>query len=241
MAEAAFESGKGQLDQFGHPKLKQAGLIIAAVLKTHLARAGIEISHAGKIDYLFRSANTSPTDIKMCNALGKAAVKYIIERKHNLLLYVDNEGNVKDIPLTQDLGGRTVDIKGKDKDEYFKANQALLRHTPRSGGKIYSPKLKEHTLSPIKCIGILTGGGPASGHNEVIASVLETANAQGIEVIGIPWGWNGLIVEEYIAQAKPLSLEEVLAHRHEGGTILGTSRTNPYKKEGDPQKSIGSK
>lgn len=81
----------------------------------------------------------------------------------------------------------------------------------------------------MKRIGILTGGGDCPGINPVIRAVVRKAFLEGIEVLGIRFGWEGLIEDD----VTPLDLRSVSGILPKGGTILGTSRTNPYKKEGD--------
>lgn len=81
-------------------------------------------------------------------------------------------------------------------------------------------------------IGILTGGGDCPGLNSVIRAVVRKAVIEGYKVIGIRNGWKGLIEDDTIA----LNINSVSGILPKGGTILGTSRTNPYKKEGDLQK-----
>lgn len=76
-------------------------------------------------------------------------------------------------------------------------------------------------------IGILTGGGDCPGLNSVIRAVTRKAIADNQEVIGIRYGWKGLLENDFI----PLDLKSVSGILPKGGTILGTSRTNPYKKE----------
>lgn len=78
-------------------------------------------------------------------------------------------------------------------------------------------------------IGILTGGGDCPGLNPVIRAVVRKSINEGYEVIGIKNGWKGLIENDYM----PLDLPAVSGILPKGGTILGTSRTNPYKKEED--------
>ncbi len=79
--------------------------------------------------------------------------------------------------------------------------------------------------SSVKQIGILTGGGDCPGLNPVIRAVVRKALLEDIEVIGIRNGWKGLVAADTI----PLDLDSVSGILHRGGTILGTSRTNPYK------------
>jgi len=77
-------------------------------------------------------------------------------------------------------------------------------------------------------IGILTGGGDCPGLNPVIRAVVRKGFNEGYEIIGIKNGWKGLIENDVIK----LDLISVSGILPKGGTILGTSRTNPYKKEG---------
>jgi len=81
-------------------------------------------------------------------------------------------------------------------------------------------------------IGILTGGGDCPGLNPVIRAVVRKALLEGFEIVGIKNGWKGLIENDTMA----LDLTAVSGILPRGGTILGTSRTNPYKKEGDTAK-----
>jgi len=81
-------------------------------------------------------------------------------------------------------------------------------------------------------IGIMTGGGDCPGLNPVIRAVVRKGLKEGYQIIGIKNGWKGLIENDTI----PLNLETVSGILPKGGTILGTSRTNPYKKEGELQK-----
>src|SRR3990167_7991755 len=80
-----------------------------------------------------------------------------------------------------------------------------------------------------KKIGILTGGGDCQGLNPVIRAVVRRGIDEGYEIIGIKNGWKGLIENDLIT----LNLESISGILPKGGTILGTSRTNPYKKEND--------
>ena len=84
----------------------------------------------------------------------------------------------------------------------------------------------------MKKIGILTGGGDCPGLNPVIRAVVRKGINEGYEIIGIKNGWKGLIE----ADTMPLNLETVSGILPKGGTILGTSRTNPYKKNNDLEK-----
>ena len=76
-------------------------------------------------------------------------------------------------------------------------------------------------------VGILTGGGDCPGLNAVIRAVVRRAHQRGHEVVGIREGWRGLVEGRF----QPLGPREVTGLLPRGGTILGTSRTNPYKTE----------
>jgi ATP-dependent phosphofructokinase / diphosphate-dependent phosphofructokinase len=76
-------------------------------------------------------------------------------------------------------------------------------------------------------IGVLTGGGDCPGLNPVIRAIVRVSLKLGHETVGFRYGWKGLL--ENITM--PLDRESVSGILHRGGTILGTSRTNPYKVE----------
>jgi 6-phosphofructokinase 1 len=78
-------------------------------------------------------------------------------------------------------------------------------------------------------IGILTGGGDCPGLNAVIRAVVRRANQLGYQVLGVKDGWKGMLK----ADVQPLTLDSISGILPRGGTILGTSRTNPLKKEED--------
>ncbi|MFA6002786.1 MAG: ATP-dependent 6-phosphofructokinase [Elusimicrobiota bacterium] len=86
----------------------------------------------------------------------------------------------------------------------------------------------------VKKIGILTGGGDCPGLNPAIRGAVLHARALGYECLGIQEGWKGMVNGD----ARPLGLAEVEDIVGKGGTILGTSRTNPYKKEGGVEKTL---
>jgi len=77
----------------------------------------------------------------------------------------------------------------------------------------------------MKKIAILTGGGDCPGLNAVIRAVVRKSAQKKWEVMGILNGWKGLIDGEIIT----LNDEHVSGILPKGGTILGTSRTNPFK------------
>jgi ATP-dependent phosphofructokinase / diphosphate-dependent phosphofructokinase len=77
-------------------------------------------------------------------------------------------------------------------------------------------------------IGVLTGGGDCPGLNAVIRAVARRSWARGHEVIGVREGWRGMIEQSF----DPLGGGEISGILPRGGTIIGTSRTNPYKVDG---------
>src|ERR1035437_10694105 len=80
----------------------------------------------------------------------------------------------------------------------------------------------------MKKIGILTSGGDCPGLNAAIRGVAKTAMLEyGMDVIGISSGFRGLIDKEYITIDEK-ALSGILTM---GGTILGTSREKPFKKD----------
>ena len=100
-------------------------------------------------------------------------------------------------------------------------------------------------------IGILSGGGDCAGINPAIKWVVKTAEDERLqqergvryEVLGIKDGWRGLIdydpdssnIGENIV---PLNQEVVRTWDRYGGTMLGTSRTNPYNPKNDQSKTV---
>ncbi len=77
-------------------------------------------------------------------------------------------------------------------------------------------------------IGILTGGGDCPGLNAVIRAVAKRSFDGGHEIVGVREGWRGLVDGIFA----PLGRREISGILPRGGTILGTSRTNPYKVDG---------
>jgi len=100
-------------------------------------------------------------------------------------------------------------------------------------------------------IGVLTGGGDCAGINPAIKWVVKTALDERLQlernvrysVLGIKDGWKGLIevqpeqpgVQDHIV---PLSQEIVRTWDRYGGSMLGTSRTNPYDPKDDKSKRV---
>ena len=78
-------------------------------------------------------------------------------------------------------------------------------------------------------IGILTGGGDCPGLNAVIRAVVRKGvNQYGHAIVGYRDGWRGVLENNTVS----LTPENTGGTLHRGGTILGSSRTNPFKEEG---------
>lgn len=83
-------------------------------------------------------------------------------------------------------------------------------------------------------VGLLTGGGDCPGLNAVIRAVVKSGLRRGYEFVGIRDGWKGLVELSTI----PLAAADISGLLPRGGTILGTSRTNPFKSEGEAEKVL---
>lgn len=85
-----------------------------------------------------------------------------------------------------------------------------------------------------KVIGILTGGGDCPGLNPAIKAATKKALESGFQVLGLREGWKGLLDPSL----EPINLNyDVVRHiDRQGGTMLGTSRTNPFKIPEGPDK-----
>src|SRR5689334_20072724 len=82
-------------------------------------------------------------------------------------------------------------------------------------------------------IGMLTGGGDCPGLNAVIRAVVRKGEGHyEHEIVGYRHGWRGLIDGESV----PLTLASTRGLLPRGGTILGTSRTNPFKSDDGPNR-----
>lgn len=79
-------------------------------------------------------------------------------------------------------------------------------------------------------IGVLTGGGDCPGLNAVIRAVVRKAHKCGSQVVGVRNGWQGLLDNSYV----DLDSKTSSGILHLGGTIIGTSRANPFKTADGP-------
>src|SRR5947209_1059600 len=83
-------------------------------------------------------------------------------------------------------------------------------------------------------VGILTGGGDCPGLNAVIRAVVRKIANAGGSCLGLLEGWRGL-VESKTRTLDPLETDGIIAR---GGTILFSSRTNPYKQVNDVERCL---
>ena len=81
-------------------------------------------------------------------------------------------------------------------------------------------------------VGVLTGGGDCPGLNAVIRAVVRKGErVHGDTVIGFLDGWRGVLERRF----RTLDVETMRGTLPKGGTVIGTSRTNPYKVDGGPE------
>jgi 6-phosphofructokinase 1 len=87
--------------------------------------------------------------------------------------------------------------------------------------------------------GVLTGGGDCPGLNAVIrALVRKGIDFYGHSFVGFHDGWRGVLAED---EFEELTIESTRGILHRGGTILGSSRTNPFKRDdgaGDVRRTL---
>jgi ATP-dependent phosphofructokinase / diphosphate-dependent phosphofructokinase len=84
-------------------------------------------------------------------------------------------------------------------------------------------------------IGVLTGGGDCPGLNAVIRAIVRKGVGEyGHEFVGYRDGWRGPLEDD----SRPLGVPEVRGILPRGGTILGSSRTNPFAEEGGPERVL---
>ncbi len=80
-------------------------------------------------------------------------------------------------------------------------------------------------MFPIRKIGVLTSGGDSPGMNAAIRAVVRTAVNKGLEVVGIRYGYRGLIEKDFM----PLTRSSVTGILQRGGTILKSSRCPEFR------------
>ena len=103
-----------------------------------------------------------------------------------------------------------------------------------TGGRFCYTGSKFHIGGTAMKIGVLTGGGDCPGLNAVIRAVVRKSDTLSSRVVGLRNGWKGLL------DPSPMDLDGKMVSGilHVGGTIIGTSRTNPFKDPGGPEKAL---
>src|SRR6188768_1742026 len=82
-------------------------------------------------------------------------------------------------------------------------------------------------------VAMLTGGGDCPGLNAVMRAVARKGERHyGDELVGFLDGWKGVLDGRHV----PLGVDELRGTLPKGGTIIGSSRTNPYKVDGGPER-----
>ncbi len=90
-------------------------------------------------------------------------------------------------------------------------------------------------MGKTKRVGVLTGGGDAPGLNPAIKGLVYRGSELGLEIVGLFDGWRGLL--NPLPDAVPLDRNAVRRWDRDGGTNLGSSRTNPFKPSADDGES----
>jgi phosphofructokinase-like protein len=85
-----------------------------------------------------------------------------------------------------------------------------------------------------KRVALLTGGGDCPGLNAVIRAVTRRSLGRGYDVVGVREGWRGLVEGKFQA----LDARAISGILPRGGTILGTTRTNPYELDGGVERVL---
>src|SRR5947199_380360 len=83
-------------------------------------------------------------------------------------------------------------------------------------------------------VGVPTGGGDCPGLNAVIRAVGRRVMDRGHELVGVHEGWKGLVEGKF----EPLGRREISGLLPRGGTIIGTTRTNPFKLDGGVERVL---
>src|SRR3989440_9948448 len=83
-------------------------------------------------------------------------------------------------------------------------------------------------------VGVLTGGGDCPGLNAVIRAVARRSSSREHAVVGVLEGWRGLVEGLFT----PLGPREVSGLLPRGGTIIGTTRTNPFRLDGGVERVL---
>ena len=94
----------------------------------------------------------------------------------------------------------------------------------------WTAEFSEGAFMSVKRVGMLTGGGDCPGLNAVIRGIVRKGIVSyDYEMVGVLEGWRGMLE----GLSRPLDLNADSGILPRGGTILGSSRTNPYQDDTD--------
>src|SRR5690606_7131591 len=114
----------------------------------------------------------------------------------------------------------------------FRGCLNLAATPPRGCAKVQKSIIKnitQKTLKTIKRIGVFTSGGDSPGMNAAVRAVVRTARANDIEVVGIRYGYQGMIKGDFV-EMDSTSVSNII---QQGGTILKSARSDEFRtKEG---------
>lgn len=196
-------------DPFGRPRYDRRGVGESLAIAIE-ERTGFETRHV-ILGHLQRGGSPTVFDRVLASRLGVAAVDMVKNFQFGQMATRKNDRFLT-VPLSRVASHvQTADSKYYDLAKIF-----------------FSLRRVDPGASAIKRIGVLTGGGDCPGLNAAIRAVTRRAMEYGWEVIGFKNGWKGLIGD---GEAEPLSPDDVARVLSQGGTFLGTSRTNAKKPE----------
>lgn len=198
----------GAYDPFGRPRYDQRGvgesLAMAIEHKMGLETRFVVLGH------LHRGGAPSAFDRVLASRLGVSAVDMIKNGQFGQMATRRNN-RFQTVPLANVAG----------KIQYADTRYYELART------FFGQRRLDPGASSIRRIGVLTGGGDCPGLNAAIRAVTRHAFEYGWKVTGFRNGWAGLLGEGDAFEVTPEFISGALP---KGGTILGSSRTNPAKK-----------
>ncbi len=196
-------------DPFGRQRYDRRGVGESLAVEIE-RRTGFETRHV-ILGHLQRGGSPTVFDRVLATRLGVAAVDMVKNFQFGQMATRKNDRFLT-VPLSRVASHiQVADIKYYDLAKIFFGQRRLDPGT-----------------SPIKRIGVLTGGGDCPGLNAAIRAVARRGMEYGWEVVGFKNGWKGLVDQ---GDADPLAPEDVERVLAQGGTFLGTSRTNAKKAE----------
>ena len=214
---AATWSRAGSADAYGHQKLGGVGLALSEALEE---RTGEGIIYQ-QVAYLMRSGSPDSLDLMVGTNYAVMAADLAGEGSSGRMVAL-RSGTYTNVPISVTREG----VKRVDVDELYDVGLLPPKGAPR-GRQTDVPVL-------MGAIGVLTAGGDCPGLNAVIRAVtVRLVEDHGRSVVGILNGWDGLMN----SKVRALDRNSVRGILQRGGTILGTSRLDPYV-HGEGLKSV---